>query len=131
MEAPGCSGHDQYRKLQALNRAGKSSVVAKGIALRLCGTASWGWRHIDIEHRRDWANISEKFGRSWDSFAIWAMNGIVVTPKSINYQPLKDTYLYTAPVQLWKNGKLMTTYMPKVAIANKTWRIITAYPVKP
>lgn len=131
MEAPGCGGHDQYRKLQTLTRGGKNGVVAKGIALRMCGNSAWGWRHIDIRHAKHWGNIGVLFGRSWDSFAIWAMYGILGSPQSINYKPQRDTFLYTAPIQLWKNGKLVTTYMPKVSVANKTWRIITAYPTTP
>jgi hypothetical protein len=131
MEAPGCSGHDQHRKLQTMTRVGKNRVVTKGVAYRMCGvpgSAGWGWRHIDTQHKKDWNNVAALFGRGWDDFAAWAIYGIVGSPSAITYQTKNSTYLYTAPIQLWKNGKYVTTYMPKVSIAKNTWRIITAFP---
>lgn len=131
METPGCSGQDQLRNLQTMTRGGKSGVVARGIAYRMCGNSAWGWRHIAIRHTAEWSKIGQLFGRSWNDFATWAIYGISGSPSNIAYAPINDTYIYTAPVQLWKNGRLITTYNPKVVISNKTWRIITAYPTRP
>lgn len=132
-EAPGCKGHDRNRSLQTLTRAGKSGVVTRGLAHRKCGVAGskgWGWRHVASEHKDQWDTIAKAFGKKWDAFAVWAISGIVGSPSNVTYQSSRDTFLYTAPVQLWRNGKLVTTYNPKVSVANKSWNIITAYPAR-
>lgn len=133
LEAPGCSGHDQYRKLQTMTRGGKNGVVSRGVAYRMCGVGGrpgWGWRHIASEHANDWAKAGANFDGSWSDFAVWAIYGIVGSPSSVTYQPVNNSYLYTAPVQVWKGGRLITTYMPKVSIAKGTWRILTAFPTR-
>jgi hypothetical protein len=48
--------------------AGQPPLIIKPAYLR-CGTDSWGYRHINARHSRDWAAIGGIIGADWRSFA--------------------------------------------------------------
>ncbi|GAB3586577.1 hypothetical protein GCM10027406_36930 [Leifsonia lichenia] len=128
MEAPGCSGQDQNRSLQRYSRGAKGGA-ARGVADLRCGNNSWGWRHVDYQHRTHWANKVAGSGASWNDFARWAMGSALNAPASAPYDSSRRTYAYTAPIQVWVNGKLKTQFNTVVPVTNGDgWRIITAYP---
>jgi hypothetical protein len=125
-EAPGCSGHDANRSLQAFKRTAKGGAP-RGIAELRCGNSSWGWRHITTGHKADYGKISAPSGKSWDTFAKWCVGQTLGSPSSATKQSSNNTYLYTAPIQIWNNGALQKTHQNRVSVRTSDWVIVTSY----
>jgi hypothetical protein len=125
-EAPGCSGHDANRSLQAFTRTAKGGAK-RGIGELRCGNSSWGWRHIAEGHKGDYSKIGAPSGKSWGTFAKWCIGQTLGSPSSATYQKSNATYPYQAPVQIWNNGTLQKTYQNRVSVRTSDWVIVTSY----
>ena len=65
--------------------------------------------------------------KSWDTFAKWCVGQTLGSPSSATKQSSNNTYLYTAPIQIWNNGALQKTYQNRVSVRTSDWVIVTSY----
>ncbi|MFI5953438.1 hypothetical protein [Cryptosporangium sp. NPDC051539] len=105
-------------------RGGKSNL--------LCGDKKFGYRHILDGHRTEWERAAFPVRRNWRDVADFSIATILGDPDKVTYSTRAKTYCFSRVIYLVdKNtGRTVSTSIPRVAVAESTKRIITAFPSK-
>lgn len=124
---PSCSASDPETKhIVAYQRRRPD-----GVAVLLCGSSAFGWRHIAERHGKDWQNIVTKYalGGSWEDFARWAIEGTVGQPVSAPEKP-NGTWTYTGFIQIrqYNSNAVAKSYTATVPVSMDNDRIVIAHP---
>jgi hypothetical protein len=124
-----CGVYDSNTKVVYTYSRAQISGYSGSTAKLLCGSTSWGFRHIEASHMADWQAKGEYIGATWSQMAHWAMTNTLSKPCSKYYQSSNDTFQYVAPFQIRNNqGQVVHTFGARVVVARVTQNIITSYP---
>lgn len=91
-----------------------------------CGSAGFGYKHIEAGHASQWGHFASLADGTWDDFMSFAVGTTLAAPAVIANNGI-DKLCYVAPI-FFSNGSSSFTIYSKVIISmNNRW-VITAYP---
>lgn len=125
-----CGSKDSNQKIvRGFQRVAGDGLAAGATKLR-CGSSAWGYRHININHKKNYQGIAVQVGEnSWTRFADFSINQALRYPATVNYRSSNDTYAYRTEIQIRDSrGKVIYSFYSLVAVARVSKNIISAYP---
>lgn len=104
-------------------------AVPSGTTTFKCGTNGWGYRHLLYQgHDDEFRDMAANTNQNWRTVADKGITKALNDPHTVTYNKKKETYCYSASVNLYNGDRFVRSQIVVVVIGEGNWNVVTAYP---